>query len=99
MFSQCLNHLLSDIFSVTQNWNPNSDGPLKTNSRETLYQIHAYMFSCFCFWKCFLSQFEKGCFAVVIYIIWNDKSLEAFWLLYLKSLYQFNKKNFSLSNK
>lgn len=65
MFSQCLNHLLSDIFSVTQNWNPNSDGPLKTNSRETLYQIHVYMFSCFCFWKCFLSQFEKGCFAVV----------------------------------
>lgn len=72
MFSQCLNHLLSDIFSVTQNWNPNSDGPLKTNSRETLYQIHVYMFSCFCFWKCFLSQFEKGCFAVVplYYVKW-----------------------------
>lgn len=83
MFSQCLNHILSFFFSVTQNWIPNSDGPLKTNSRETLYHIYMVVgFRGFFFKNVFFLNLKKVASLWFIYIMWNDKSLEAFWLLF-----------------
>lgn len=80
MFSQCLNHILSIFFQSRK-----IEFPILMDHYKQiwgkLYIIFIWLLVLglfFFFGKCFLSQSEKGC----IYIMWNDKSLEAFWLLF-----------------
>lgn len=83
MFSQCLNHILSFFFQSRKIEFPILMDHYK-QIRGKLYIIFIWLLVLgFFFWEnVFFLNLKEVASLWFIYIMWNDKSLEAFWLLF-----------------